>query len=157
WAYYAKAFPGQIRGTPSTLFNGKPAAGGGGGMPAAEAKYRQYRNVIDPLLETEAGATLAGSAARSGDRIGIKVEVTDLSRPSDATRLRLVLVEETIRYVGGNKLRFHHQVVRALPGGAEGFALTDRNSKHTASVDLTELRTALNRYLDEYGARRPFP
>ena len=32
WDYYRKHFPENIRGVPSSLFNGKPAGGGGGGM-----------------------------------------------------------------------------------------------------------------------------
>jgi hypothetical protein len=158
WDYYRKTFPNQIRGTPSTLFNGKPDAAGGGGMAQAEGKYKQYQSIIDPLLETEAGAKITGSAVKEGDKLDIKVEVIDVSKPGDELRLRLILVEETIRYVGGNKLRFHHQVVRDLPGGPDGFALKDKSSKHAASVDLAELRKTLTRYLDDYGAnKRPFP
>jgi hypothetical protein len=149
-AYYS------IRGTPAALFNGKPQAQGGGFMAHAQGKYDDYRKVIDPLLETEAGAKIAARASRQGHKIDIQVEVS-LPKPGDETHLRLVLVEESIRYVGGNKLRFHHQVVRALPGGAKGFALKDKSSKHTASVDLDELRRSLTSYLDNFAKQRPFP
>jgi len=62
------------------------------------------------------------SPARQANKIDIHVEVSGLTKPGDDARLRLVLVEESIRYVGGNKLRFHHQVVRALPGGVKGYS-----------------------------------
>ena len=40
--------------------------------------------------------------------------------------LRLALTEESIHYVGSNKLRFHHHVVRALPrSAAKGTDLKD--------------------------------
>ena len=76
----------------------------------------------------------------------------------DNVKLRLLLVEETIRYVGGNKIRFHHQVVRAFPGGVAGVAVKDKTLRHTADLDLNELRKDLNKYLDNFAAtKRPFP
>jgi hypothetical protein len=149
-AYYS------IQGTPAPLFNGKPEAGGGGFMAHAQDKYKEYRKVIDALLEANAAAKIAARASRHGRKIDIQVEV-DVTKPGDDTRLRLVLVEESIRYVGGNKLRFHHHVVRALPGGAKGFALKDKSSKYTASVDLDNLRQSLTSYLDDFAKQRPFP
>ena len=64
-----------------------------------------------------------------------------------------------MKYVGGNQLRFHHQVVRAMPGGAEGAAIKDKTFNHTASADLVQVRKDLTKYLDEYAAKapRPFP
>jgi uncharacterized protein (TIGR03067 family) len=158
WEYYSKSFPDNIRGVPSTLFNGKSEAGGGGGMEKAEGKYQQFRQIIDPLLETNSGAKLAASAVKQNNKINVAVSVTDLAKPGGNTRLRLLLVEETIRYVGGNKVRFHHQVFRKLVGGPDGFALKDKDNKHTASVDLDELRKSLNDYLDDYNSnKRQFP
>src|SRR5262245_15356546 len=57
WEYYEKLFPYDpdtrtgVAGVPSTLFNGKLAAGGGGPMTASERKFRDYGAVINPLLE----------------------------------------------------------------------------------------------------------
>src|SRR5207245_4582871 len=97
---------------------------------------------------------LLASAVKHGN----KVEVTDLKKPGRAVRLRLLLVEETVRYVGGNRVRLHHHVVRTMVGGADGFALNDRDSKHSAAVDLEVLRKSLNRYLEDYNRNwRPFP
>ncbi len=140
--------------TPSTFFNGAKAAAGGGGMAGAENKYKQYIGVIDPLLETSTEVKIAGRAARSGDKVNIGVEVTG---PTEGLTLRLLVVEETVKYVGGNNLRFHHQVVRAMPGGADGVAISDKTFKHAATVELGEVRKSLNKYLDEYSATRTFP
>jgi uncharacterized protein (TIGR03067 family) len=156
WEYYGKSSPDTVRGVPTTLFNGKPEAGGGGSMEMGEEKYQQYRQVIDPLLENASGAKLAASAVKHDNKINIAVSVTDLARPGGDTRLRLLLVEECIRYVGGNRVRFHYNVVRKLLGGAYGFALTERESKHTATVDLDELRKSLTTYLDEHNTVQPF-
>jgi hypothetical protein len=142
--------------TPSTFFNGKSQAGGGGGMANAENKFKQYADVIDPLLEKTTDVKLAGKATRRGDKIDIAVEVT--GGDGDDMRLRLLVVEENIKYVGGNALRFHHQVVRAMPGGADGVAVKDKTFKHTAAVDLADVRNDLTKYLDDYAANtRPFP
>jgi hypothetical protein len=156
--YYRKVFPDQMRGTPSTVFNGQPGAGGGGGLANARGKYDQYRKIITPLLETAAAARLTANVDRKGDELRFNLEVRDLANPGESKKLRLVLVEETVRYTGTNGLRLHHQVVRALPGGAAGTALPSKDSKHTFNVNLNELRERLNTYLDDYAAnQRPFP
>jgi hypothetical protein len=153
WKYYTKAFPKEVRGVPSSVFNGKPAAGGGGGVANAEKKYDAYRQVIDPLLDEPACVKLAVQARRQGDRIDVHVEVAGLAIPGSHTKLRILLAEETVRYAGSNKIRFHHQVVRAFPGGVEGLPLTAADSKHSAAVDLAELRGQLTKYLDDFEAK----
>ena len=157
WKYYSKLFAGDVRGTPTTVFNGKPQAGGGGGMANAEKKFDEYREIIDPLLENTTPIKLDCKASRSGDQISIAVEVAGADA-KDELKLRFVLVEENIKYVGGNRLRFHHQVVRALPGGAEGVVVKDAAFKHTATLDVSAQRKELVKYLDEYAEKtRPFP
>jgi hypothetical protein len=158
WAYYGKAFPDQAIGVPTTLFNGKPQAGGGGQMTKTEEKYKEYRHVIDPLLENPSPAKVSASAVQRNNKVDIKVEVRDLQRPGENVRLRLLLVEPMVRYVGPNRVRFHHNVVRSMVGGVDGFPLKDKDSKRTATVDLDTLRKSLKDYLDHYDTNwRPFP
>ena len=158
WEYYDRLSPDERRGVPTTLFNGKPEAGGGGAMTAAQEKFKEYRLLIDPLLEARAAAKLSASATKLDNKINIKVEVADLEKLGTNVRLRLLLVEETVRYVGGNKVRLHHNLVRSMVGGAAGFALEAKESKHTAVVDLDVLRKSLTGYLDDYNANwRAFP
>jgi hypothetical protein len=155
---YRKQFPEQIRGTPSTAFNGKPQAGGGGALRDAERKLTEYRGIIDSALEEPAGAKVKTTATSSGDKINVKVDVSDLREDAANLRLCVALLEENVRYVGSNKLRFHHFVVRALPTGAEGVALPAKGQPFTTSIDLKELRDKLTKYLDDYGENtRPFP
>jgi hypothetical protein len=156
WDYYREKFPDGIRGVPSSVFNGKPGAGGGGGMANAEPKYKQYVGLIDPILETATPVKVAGKATRAGDRIDIAVEVTDAD--GEELKLRLLLVEEEIRFAGSNGIRFHHHVVRAMPGGAAGVALKDKSLRHSATADVRTIREGLVKYLDDYAANtRPFP
>ncbi|MCI0380744.1 MAG: hypothetical protein L0215_24435 [Gemmataceae bacterium] len=157
WAYYRESFAKEVRGVPCSIFNGKPAAYGGGGIANAEKKYASYREVIDPLLEDPAGAKLTAQTSCKGERIDIHVDVSGVGNGDSQKKLRILLAEETVRYAGSNKIRFHHNVVRAFPGGVAGKALTAASSKHKASIDLGELRGQLNKYLDNYQAtKRPF-
>lgn len=156
WDYYRKFFPENIRGTPSTLFNGKPAAGGGGPMAAAQDRYEKYTGVINPILEKNTPVRVTGSANRNGDKLDIKVEVYG-AESEDPLKLRLLLVEDTVKYVGSNRLRFHHQVVRAMPGGADGVEVKSKDFKHSVTADVKEIQDSLKRYLDEFNATRPFP
>jgi len=157
WDYYAKAFPEDIRGVPSSIFDGKPQGSGGGGVAQAENTYNAYREIINPLLEIDAGAKLTAQAVRKGERVNINVGVTGVNNPGKDKKLRILLAEETVRYAGSNKIRLHHNVVRAFPGGANGTALTEAASKHVASIDLGELRGSLDKYLTDFEATvRPF-
>ena len=154
-----KYYGSEVRGTPSTFFNGRSDAGGGGGMGASEAKYGQYRELIDKILEEKPSFEVTATAKRTGDEVAIVAEAKSLGdgKPGSASKLRLALTEESIRYVGSNKLRFHHHVVRALPGGAEGTALSDGKGKVEIKLDLADLRKQLQEYLGQAAERRPFP
>ena len=153
----ARAKHYDVNSTPTTLFNGKKDALGGGGIANSKGKYTQYRGIIDKLLEEPAKAEVSLDARRQGDTINIKTKVSKLEQPGDKVRLRVALVEEAIRYVGGNKLRFHHMVVRSMPGGVEGTKLNEKESEHTSTVDLAKVRASLSKYLDEAAVKRPFP
>ncbi len=159
--YYGK----DVRGTPSTFFNGKTDAGGGGSMAGAEGKHKEYRGVIEPSLGGEKRADIEVKASRAGDAVKIVARAT--AKPDDGEeakdakpKLRLVLVEESVRYPGGNKLRFHHNVVRALPGGVEGKALEAGKGEIDITLNLAELRKGQETYLEQFpsGPRgRSFP
>jgi hypothetical protein len=177
-----KYYGSQVRGTPSTFFNGQSEAGGGGAMANSETKYAEYRKIIDKSLETAKGAKIALSATRVGDQIKIAAtaEVTEKaasdtgssSHPKpdgkaeksskdeqghSKTVLRLALTEESIHYVGSNKLRFHHHVVRALPGGAKGSEMKDGKGKTEVTVILADVKRDLEEYLSEFTKKMPFP
>jgi len=157
--YYAKAFPDDIGGTPATLFNGAPKAGGGGRtIDEAVGKFKAYRDVVEPLLAEAAKAKVSVKASRSGDNVTISASVADVEKPSENVRLRFALVEESVRYPGGNGLRVHHHVVRALPGGADGMVISGKSESKQVTVNLADLRGQLTKYLDEYAeTKNPFP
>ncbi|SIO59156.1 hypothetical protein SAMN05444166_5945 [Singulisphaera sp. GP187] len=105
----------EVRGTPSTFFNGKSQSGGGGSMAGAEGKYKDYRKVIEPALDAEKRCEIKLTATRAGDEIKIDAQATCTpaapkadgadDKDKDAAKepkpkLRLVLVEESVRYPG---------------------------------------------------------
>jgi hypothetical protein len=146
----------QAEGTPVVFFNGKVGAPGGGPALDAEDKYREFRDIIDPLLEKSTNVKLKASAERKGDEIVIKTEVSGLAKPGENLRLRLALVESWVKYTGKNKQNFHLYVVRDMPGGPAGMALVKKTNKQSVTVDLEKLRTKLNTYLDNHAKHHPF-
>jgi hypothetical protein len=158
WDYYNKAFPKKVRGTPTAIFDGTPFDGGGGAIGASSETLKEFREAIESRLEEPAQAELKLEVARTGPRIAIKASVSDLVKGGEKVKLRFALVESGVRYQGGNGLRLHHNVVRAMPGGADGFALPGTAETREVSVDLSELRMSLEKYLDTYAhEKQAFP
>jgi hypothetical protein len=143
-AYYQD----EIEGTPTILFNGKVAAGGGAAKTGGKKKYDEFRAVIEPLLEKPAQASLKAKATLKDGKIDITAEASDLQKTGEEIRLRAVLVEKKVMYAGGNGIKFHHHVVRDMPGGAQGLALPEKTGKLAATVELEELRKKSNAALD---------
>ena len=132
----------EVGGTPATFFNGRTEAAGGGPMANSSRKYTEYRGIIDKSLEGTKGATIDLSATRAGDQLKIVASAKVTEKSGEKSKgenekpkrvLRLAVTEEVVRYVGGNKLRFHHHVVRALPGGADGKELKDGAGQDSTS------------------------
>jgi hypothetical protein len=122
-------------------------------MAGALNKYTQYRGLIDPALDEEKKADIKLSATRAGDEVMITARATldSGNGPGEAKpKLRLVLIEESVRYPGSNKLRFHHNVVRAFPGGVEGKAIEGAEGTLEVTVPLSELRKGQEAYLEQY-------
>jgi len=158
WDFYRDKFANGVRGTPTSIFNGSVKAGGGGGMGNSEKKYEQYKEEIDSILKDKSPYTITGTAERIGEKVTafIKVEMKD--KPDADQMLRVLLVEEEVRYVGGNALRLHHHVVRSQFGKKDGVVLKElKDGAFTASISLDDVRKDLTKYLDEFAADRPFP
>ena len=55
-------------------------------------------------------------------------------------------------------MRYHSRVVRSLPGGPDGLALTKKDTEQAVVVDLAELETKLSKYLNDFAKNEaPFP
>jgi hypothetical protein len=149
--FYAKK--DDDKSTPQIFINGKMDATGGGAQPKmAKLKYQAYRETIDDLLEKPATVKLTATAVQKGDELTIKGNVADLAKPGEKVSLRFALTEERVRYQGGNGIRYHHFVVRAMPGGPKGFPLPKASAEQTVTVKLDEVRAANNKALDDFAA-----
>lgn len=149
----------DVGGTPAVLIDGKAGPALGGGKMHAEDRFEKLSEAVNTNLETEAEAKLKLTVKRDGSKIDIKADVSDAKGPGEKLKLRFVLVEETARFTGINGQRLHHQVVRAMPGGAAGLAVEKKDMALTASVDLDLVRKTLNAYLNGAATRfrQPWP
>jgi hypothetical protein len=153
WKYYAG------RGVPSTYVNGGNDLGLGGPKDAGKNSFDRLAEAVKSPLGDEAKAKIKLTAKQTGsdsDNLVITAEVADLKDAGADVKLRLVLVEEMVRYPGNNGQRFHHHVVRMMPGGVEGFELKEASAKQEVMVNLADLRKTLGEYLVEANKRRPF-
>ena len=130
--FYGRA----IRGTPAIMFNGKAEAPGGGARDDAEDFFQKYHALVEKHLEKDTGLEVTASAVRKDDKVHIQASVKNIESPSKDLRLRLALVEDWARYQGRNGMIYHHRVVRVLPGGADGMALTKKDAEKSVVVDL---------------------
>jgi hypothetical protein len=146
----AKFYGEQIEGVPTAFVNGKPTAGLGGVKARSQTSYQQLRKEVEEMLEAETPAGLKLSAERTGDKIDVRAEVTGLNDPAPKVRLRFVVMQEVVRYPGGNGQRLHRHIVRAMPGGADGVALKGAGGKASATVNLGDLRQSLDEYMTKF-------
>jgi thiol-disulfide isomerase/thioredoxin len=149
----------QIRGAPTVFVSGKLGPAGGGPASAAEKKYQGIREQIEAELEKPAAVKLALTVAKA-EKGGYtaKATVSDLETPGEKVMLRFALAEERVRYTGGNGIRYHHMVVRSMPGGIKGFPLTNKSAEQTVSFDPNELKKELRKYLEDFArTEEPFP
>jgi hypothetical protein len=151
----SKFYGDDVEGTPTMFIDGKVIRDMGGFKMHGKARYETLREQIDKNLEEGAGAKIKLQVSRKGDKIDMAADVSDVKEKKDAKgnlKLRFVLIEDVVRYVGTNGQRLHHHVVRALPGGAGGIKLEKKEGSHKASVDLGEVRKTLTKYLEDYAA-----
>ncbi|MDY3552006.1 hypothetical protein R5W24_001086 [Gemmata sp. JC717] len=155
----AEYYGDQIRGAPTLFISGKLGTASGGAAADSEKFYKQFRTALDDLLEKPAGVKLS-LAVTKGEKgaFEAKAKVSDLEAPGEKVRLRFALVEERVRYTGGNGIRYHHMVVRAMPGGAKGFALAKKDHEQAVAIDPEAVKASLVKYLDDFAkSESPFP
>ncbi len=150
-----KYYGDKIEGTPTAFIDGAVSEEGLGGFTAnGKQSFENLAKQLDADLEQEPGAEIKLKVESKGDDVDLTAEVSGLKKTGEKVRLRFVLVQDVVKYAGGNGQRLHHHVVRALPGGAEGFALEKANSSHKAKVSLAEVRKSLEKYLSDFEAKR---
>ena len=141
------------KSAPQMFINGKQDGSGPAPQPRmAKLRYQAYSETINELLEKPATVKLNATVNRKGDELTFRVTVADLEKPGEKVFLRLALAEERVRYQGANGVRYHHAVVRAMPGGPKGFPLTKGTADQTVTLKLDDVRLANDKSLDEFVA-----
>lgn len=140
-------------GTPLIFLNGRPTPPTGGGRDRAEEVYSRLRGGLGEELSTPAPCSLKVNTERHGERLDITAEADGLPQRG-AVRLRLLLVEDVVRFPGMNGQRLHRHVVRAFPGGVEGTTLAGPTARHQTAVDVAAVRKSLREELGEHRAFR---
>jgi len=141
---------------PSSRVNGTSYYSGGLAHRGAGKKlFNVYRWSIDRELIREPQAAIDLNGIRSGSEISFEVHVHSIDPTFMGTenlRLRLVLAEKEVHYVGLNKLDTHRMVVRDFIGGPEGYPIDPMNSttKISGIYDIRSLENYLRDYLSEY-------
>ena len=150
--YYGDA----VGGTPAAFVNGKVTDALGGFKQHGKERFDTLKDLINGALEADDQASLKLSLDRKGDKINVSAEVKDLKKTGEKVRLRFVLIEDVVRYQGGNGQRLHHHVVRAFPGGVDGFALKEATGKQAVTILLSDLAKTLSDYLKASNEMNPF-
>jgi hypothetical protein len=148
----------KLEKTPAFFFNGKREVPGGVGPKDAETKYKEYCKVIDSLVGAVTSVKLTASATRVGDKVALEATVQGYKLDKQL-RLRFALVEPWVRYAGPNGRIYHSQVVRAMPGGLNGIAVTKASQEVKLNLDLADVRQSASKHLDKYAdldGQRPF-
>jgi hypothetical protein len=151
--YYGDA----IRGTPTVFVDGVASDPLGGARDGGEESYKTLSDLIGEKLAKAPGASVKLSATRKGDTVDLAAAVSGVKEPGKKVRLRFVLVEDVARFAGRNGQRIHHHVVRAFPGGVEGFAVEKADSSHKTTFKVDEVRKTLEKYLTNHRAKSFWP
>jgi hypothetical protein len=149
------SYKSDLEGVPALFVDGGLVRETGGGGQRGKASYDKLKEAISKSLEIEPDAKLKLTVSRTGDTITPKAEVSGLNAKDAKIRLRFALVEEVVRYNGANRVRLHHNVVRAFIGGPGGFELKKPEVTQSATIVLPQLRKLLDDYLE--GLTKKFP
>jgi hypothetical protein len=140
----------RSQGTPALFLNGVPVAGIIGTVSDAPARYNDIRNMLADQYSKESEIAINLSATRQGDQIEISANVDGADLSNDRLRLRLVLAENEVPFLGLTGIRSHSMVARKMIGGDRGIAAADGKLGWQGMIDVNEVRDTLHAYLTNY-------
>ena len=105
----ARAIYYGINSTPTVYIDGEKKLARGGYRSRAKAKFDEYSTEINARMDEIPRLKLKVSAKRNGDDVLVS---PSFDREIANADYNLVLVEEEVKYAGGNGLLFHKKVVR---------------------------------------------
>lgn len=153
-AAQARASLYHVSSTPYAVFGGTEHVRGGGPRQRAEALYRDYRRLIESILDRDTShvalhleGSLAGGRVTGAVRLQPDEEEFDL----DEVGVFVALAEQTVHYTGRNGVHFHHHLVRKF--AAEPMAREASGTPYAFSLDLDEVEQELDQYLKDFQSR----
>lgn len=139
------------QGTPTVIVDGVDAPAAGGVLQHVARVYGALREAVDRRLTVPSAITISASAETIDDVIHVKASVSGLREDQlDKVRLRLALVEDSVKYTASNGVREHHGVVRELLGGARGTGAKAGQLNYSVSLPRAELKQHLVDYLTQF-------
>jgi len=133
-------------GTPTFAVAGKPVQAGGF-LHQSDEVYKMIRGQIGLMLQRKTSVRIHLKAEPKEGVVAVTAEAEGSFSATDPVRLRLVLAEEQVALRGGNGIREHEMVVRAMPGGTGGVELKDGKLRYEGKVDLKAIKRQLDDYL----------
>jgi len=146
-------------GTPFTYVNGSVVEGVAGDVEGSIDAYQQLIHEIDPLLEKGTDVELKLSAHAEDGKLHLSAEVQGMATIPPKARLRLALVEDGIRFNAPNGIRYHENIVRAMPGSWKGVVPSNGKLSYSETISLEVLRGDILKELAgvEKQIRQEFP
>lgn len=143
----ARAIYYGVNSTPTTYIDGEKKLGGGGPRPRAKAKFDEYSTEINANMYETPEIKLQVSAKRNNDDVLVSLS---FDREIASADYNLVLVQEEVKYAGGNGILFHKKVVRdfktVTPGEVKdkGFAFNILDAERTGAQRLADYEKEIN-------------
>lgn len=150
-----------IEGTPTVYVDGKEVPGLGGSTDeAASHSFDKLNKAVEAALAAPPRSSLNGSATQLGDTISVELSIETPDSFPSAARLHVALIERRLSYDGGNGVRFHPSVVRAMmtdDDGGQGRALPagprGRSKTFKTTFDVRSISQQTREYLTDYEER----
>lgn len=136
--------------TPALFLDGIPVEGIRGSVSDAPARYNDIRNMLVSRYSQETDVSIQLSASRQSDTITVSASVEGADLTNERLRLRLVLAENEVPFLGFNGIRRHAMVARQMIGGDRGIAPSDGKLAWTGTISVSEVRDSLHQYLTDY-------
>ena len=146
-----------INSTPKVFINGEEGLSVGGPKGVGKASFDSLCKSLENYSrkKEQAAIRIELTVLTQGAAISVGVKYQGVSEYRRCL-LRLMLVEETVRYPGGNGQRLHHQVVRGSIGDPKGFGLSGTQGQETVRFNIVETRKQIEKYWEDFQTRRPF-
>jgi hypothetical protein len=143
----ARAIYYSVNSTPTTYIDGETKLGGGGPRTRALAKFEEYSSEINSHMYETPKVKLQVIAKRDGDDVLVSLKFDEEVSSAD---YNLVLVQEEVKYAGGNGILFHKKVVRdfktVTPGEVKdkGFVFNILDVERAGAQRLADYEKEIN-------------